>query len=254
MKRRVFVGAGLATLGALAWPAWLRNAFADEACEPGQKRNGRETLQGVSVVAAAYKRATKAHVSLLVLVIPKDDSNKYERGEAFGELLNHGSDADLAPLAEVEVVCATMDELRLVAPSVPEGEPLMVLVSTGQMPATGTFLDATLLPNPKTDWEHWEDSERAENKAVEARIATLGALLRKSLGAASSKEEKTKAEAVRERLVKKTPPGTYWARAGGCGTQIEGIEDRSMVACGMGHVPEKSRRFLYFFSVENRLL
>lgn len=254
MKRRAFVGAGAGALAALAWPAWLRHAFADESCEPGQKGRGREPLRGVSVVAAAYKRAAKAHVPLLVLVIPSDDRKKYERGEAFGELLNHGSDADLAPLANVEVVCATVDELRLLVPSVPEGEPLMILVSSHEVPATATFIDGVLPASPKIDWEHWEDSEKAENKAVEQRIATLGALLRKTLGAAPVNEEQTKAEAVRERLVKKALPGSHWARAGGCGTQIEGVEDRPMVACGMGHVPEKSRRFLYFFSIGNRLL
>lgn len=254
MKRRAFVGAGVGALAALAWPAWLRDAFADESCDPGQKRTGREPLRGVAVVAAAYKRAAKAHRPLLALVIPSDDGKKYERGEAFGELLNHGSDADLAPLANVEVVCATADEVRLVVPSLPEGEPLMILVSTHEVPATATFIDGVLAANPKIDWEHWEDSEKAEDKAVEQRISALGALLRKTLGTASIKDEKAQADAVRERLVKKVLPGSHWARAGGCGTQIEGVEDRSMVACGMGHVPEKSRRFLYFFSVENRLL
>lgn len=56
-------------------------------------------------------------------------------------------------------------------------------------------------------------------------------------------------EAVRQRLVSVRVPGSHWAQSAGCGTHIEGIRTTSMIACGMGHVPEKSRRFLYFFTV-----
>ena len=55
------------------------------------------------------------------------------------------------------------------------------------------------------------------------------------------------AQAVRVRLVARAIPGSRWARGGGCGVQIEG-EEPSMAACGMGHVPRLSRRFLHFFS------
>ena len=43
-------------------------------------------------------------------------------------------------------------------------------------------------------------------------------------------------------------PGSKWAVSGGCGTTIEGEPRNMMVACGMGHVPVKSRRFLHFFT------
>ena len=44
-------------------------------------------------------------------------------------------------------------------------------------------------------------------------------------------------------------PGSHWAHASGCATTIEGIRNTAMIGCGMGHVPDKSRRFLYFFTV-----
>src|SRR5690606_2570461 len=58
------------------------------------------------------------------------------------------------------------------------------------------------------------------------------------------------AAAVR-RLRDVPPPGARWATHDGCGLDIEGEaeeEGQLAVLCGMGHVPEFSRRFLYFFS------
>ncbi len=54
--------------------------------------------------------------------------------------------------------------------------------------------------------------------------------------------------AVETKLLRSRVPGSKWAQSGGCGTRIEGEEQHVMVACGMGHVPAKSRRFLYFFT------
>lgn len=59
------------------------------------------------------------------------------------------------------------------------------------------------------------------------------------------------AERVRTRYVRREIPGSRWGHGSGCGTQIEGETPR-MVGCGMGHVPELSRRFLYFFSDRER--
>lgn len=56
------------------------------------------------------------------------------------------------------------------------------------------------------------------------------------------------AEAARAAYCQQRIPGSKWASSGGCGTTIEGEEDGAMFACGMGHVPRKSARFLYFFS------
>ncbi|UJR80265.1 hypothetical protein [Sandaracinus amylolyticus] len=50
-------------------------------------------------------------------------------------------------------------------------------------------------------------------------------------------------------------PGSRWAIGGGCGTQVELTEEERrregdtslMMACGMGHVPERSARFLDWY-------
>ncbi|MCC6875594.1 MAG: hypothetical protein IT378_14910 [Sandaracinaceae bacterium] len=51
-----------------------------------------------------------------------------------------------------------------------------------------------------------------------------------------------------QRLVRSPVPGSRWARSGGCGIAIEGVENNVLVGCGMGHVPDRSRRFLYWGS------
>ncbi|MGK3968470.1 hypothetical protein WMF01_48765 [Sorangium sp. So ce1667] len=252
MNRRIFLGATAAGLAVTAWPAFIRDAFGDgAACDMNGKPSAAPP---VAQVSAAFRRAQQAGKALLVLVIPADDSAKWERGRAFGELLNFGADRDLAPLAGVEVVCATMADLRKIVPGAGGGEPLMVLVRTDKVPAAATPLDASL-PAFKSrrslDRSSWEQRQKDEEKIAAQRIGALGDLLRRALGA-DERNAAARAAGVRARLVKQPPAGAHWASSNGCGTTIEGVEENGAIGCGMGHVPEKSRRFLYFFSVEQR--
>ncbi|KYF86751.1 hypothetical protein BE17_15295 [Sorangium cellulosum] len=252
MNRRIFLGATAAGLAVTAWPAFIRDAFGDGiACD----RDGKPSAAPpVAQVSAAFRRAQQAGKALLVLVIPADGNARWERGRAFGELLNFGADRDLAPLAGVEVVCATMADLKKIVPGAGAGEPLMVLVRTDKVPAVATPLDASL-PAYKSarslDRTGWEQQRKDEEKIAAQRIGALGELLRKALGA-DERSVAARAAGVRARLVKQPPAGAHWASSSGCGTTIEGVEENGVVGCGMGHVPEKSRRFLYFFSVEQR--
>jgi len=55
------------------------------------------------------------------------------------------------------------------------------------------------------------------------------------------------AELTRDHLVRSQPPtGARWARSSGCGTRVEGVRSNVRIGCGMGHVPERSQRFLSF--------
>ena len=252
MKRRHFLGAATAGAAAAMWPSWLRQAFADApACE-SQTAQTAGKVGKVGEVASSFRAAQRAGRPLLVLVIPAADDAKYERGQAFGELLNFGRDADLAPLASAEVLCATMEALATVVPGVGAGEPLMVLVDTSQVPARVRRLDAPLrVARPvEAGDESYEQTQARESAAADARIETLARLLRSGLG--DGKNTARRATEVRERLVKKAPVGGRWAVSQGCGTHVEGAEDNMAIGCGMGHVPEKSRRFLYFFSSASR--
>jgi hypothetical protein len=75
------------------------------------------------------------------------------------------------------------------------------------------------------------------------------------------------AQAVDDRLCKPPIEGSRWGRASGCGTSYETPEEPKMkvnadgsytantvivvTGCGMGHVPEKSVRFLSFYTEES---
>jgi len=52
------------------------------------------------------------------------------------------------------------------------------------------------------------------------------------------------------RLRLDAPAGTRWASSTGCGVEVENPigKESPGYACGMGHTPEISRRFLYFFA------
>jgi hypothetical protein len=253
MKRRHFLGATAAGLAATAAPPFIHEAFGDSAaCDANGQPKG--AAEQAALVAAALRRAQHAKRPLLVFVIPADDAQKRERGQAFGELLNHGGDKDLAPLSDAEVVCATMADLKKVVPGAGTGEPLMVLVKTDRTPPAATSLDAAL---PSYDIANaagsWEERQKAEERITDQRIAALGEMLRKALGA-DQRKLAARAAGVRARLVKQRPPGAHWARSSGCGTRIEGVNDNVMIGCGMGHVPAKSERFLYFFSIERQTI
>lgn len=191
MKRRAFL-AGLA-----AAPWWIRRAFAD-----------------ASVAAPPTVRTTRP---TLVLVVPTDESARWDRGAAFGELLNHGGDRELAPLALADVVCARAQDYGL------RDEPLMLFV----VGSTVHRLNGAL---PKDD---------------RGRIRVLGGLIREVLPL-QGKSERELAAAARERYVKKAPRGARWGRTTMCGAEYE-EGPAEQVDCGMGHVPEASRRFLDFY-------
>jgi hypothetical protein len=196
MKRRAFI-AGLATA-----PWWIRRAFADAS---------------VGGVAMAGTRPTATPRPTLVLVVPLDAQVRWQRGAAFGVLLNQGSDRDLAPLALVDVVCASARDSGVV------DEPLMLLL----VGDTVHRLDA---PLPPRDVD---------------RIRVLGDLIRQVLPL-EGKSASALAALARERYVKKAPRGARWGRTTMCGNEYE-EGPAEMVDCGMGHIPEESRRFLDFY-------
>lgn len=60
----------------------------------------------------------------------------------------------------------------------------------------------------------------------------------------------TLAAGARQRWVVQRPPGASWAVTAGCGSSIDGIESRTPrvgVVCGIGFVPEYTKRFLCWY-------
>ncbi|MCA9658336.1 MAG: hypothetical protein KC486_08330 [Myxococcales bacterium] len=102
---------------------------------------------------------------------------------------------------------------------------------------------------------------------LEVVAAAPGSLFKEATRAAKDKDsydqylaEERKAAFVprladlsRERLTRSRPPeGARWAYSGGCGVRVEGSRSNVAVGCGMGHVPERSRRFLSFLGDHDR--
>lgn len=241
MNRRSFLGAAAAGLSLAAAPAWIREAFAGI---PSSK----------SMVFDAYRRARRAHRPLLIFVIPADPAACWPRGQALGAFLTHGSDAQLAPLASCEVVCATAAHIHDLVPKAPAGEPLALLVDTRAVPATVRVIEVQLADplaamRGARDSDSWDEAERRANEVVEQNNERIAVAFRDALGAADPKL----AAKVRARLSDHEVPGSRWANAGGCGMSFEHPtkeeeENEAGIACGMGFVPEKSRRFLFLLA------
>ncbi len=246
MDRRQFLRSSLAGLaGALAGASLLRRAFGDAAVPTGEAVD----LAGKKLpVANAFARARGGRRSVLVLVIPDDkktgEDNDWERGRIYGEWLNHGSDAQLAPLATVEVVAAKMADLRVEVPTLPSGQPLFVLVDPD---GSAHALDVAVPRYPGFGKGYSPDANVKDDAISARRIAAVGGLIQRRIWVPPAAVGQLAKEA-RARLVKQRVPGTFWANSSGCGSQIEGDQDTIQVACGMGHVPSKSARFLYLYA------
>ena len=54
---------------------------------------------------------------------------------------------------------------------------------------------------------------------------------------------------VREQLYDHAPRGAWWAESHGCGLDVidPPADETWAIDCGIGHVPEGSRRFLFFY-------
>lgn len=242
MKRRTLIVSSL--LAAAASTPLLRAFAQDRVPEDG-------ALAGLS---EAYRAAQRGRRPLLVLVIPEDNGARWSRGSALGAFLNHGTDDAMTAIGLCEVTCATMAVLRQLVPQAPAGEPLMVLIDPSRVPATATAIDPSLTPEPPfprgdEDWSaHWAREDARIDQAIalisgavvtalETRTASLSAAQRQAARARAT--DTYRAHRVR---------GSYWAHSGGCGVSIEEVPVTSIVACGMGHTPERARRFLYFFA------
>lgn len=297
MQRRKFLGIVTLGVGTTTLPMWLSSAFnlrTQSDCGDGDG-DGDDILHDPSELPteftdpdACMAGATPLGKPRLVIVIPVDQAQQSPRGHAFGELLNHGSDAQLAPLAAFDVVCRKLADLDLVAG---DREPLIVIQEPGQAPH---MLD-TQLP--------WTDEDPFLDLHINARIAALADLVGRHVDGerltAQACHERASlppadlarlrqpphtvgelqphdvdrapatallaargpdpdvnhhltallAASVRARLCAHPIDGAPWARTTGCGVEVEGEPDsRGGIMCGMGHIPERSQRFLKFYT------
>ena len=237
MKRRTFLASVGASAAAALGPSLIRRAVAGASFDaPGTKK----TAPGL---ATSPRRIDASVRPQLVIVVPADDEEKYRRGELWGEYLNHGTPSQIAPLDRVDVSCATMKELGALARGV-VGEPLALLFERdGRVRA----LD--------TQYPDWASLNRYDPKADDAIVDKRIMLVSKMVASALPMQPFDGVHGAAARVIRKVreqpPAGSHWANASGCGpASVEGMKDDEAggVGCGMGHVPEKSSRFLYFFA------
>lgn len=245
MGRRALIGWTAAGLAGAAAPGWIAAAFS-----------GADSWT-LSPLRAALRAARATGKPVLVIVIPEDEADRYQRGAVWGELLNHGSEEGLARLALCEVVCATHAEVRAVKAiaDVPSIESFALLIE--DLRARPVRVDVgQLQPAGFTPEEiaKYEALAKARIVRIEAALAAALARNEAALGWPSTEAGDRRAriaalaEDARQRLQLAPPRGTRWASSSGCGLTIEGEDCDARVACGMACVPEISRRFLYFFS------
>jgi hypothetical protein len=137
VDRREFVRLSAFCAGAAALPHWLAKALGQD---PAMKTPGDGSR--ASALRTALTRARAYGKPLLVLLVPIDQNQRYERGQALGSFLNHGPRDALLELAFAELACATPDEATSVLgevglPADPaRGTPWFVLVDPAE-PAPG---------------------------------------------------------------------------------------------------------------------
>jgi hypothetical protein len=281
MKRRNFLQG--ATLSLLTLPAWLGCAF---------QRGGSIDLTNPdevvdNAVSRAFLNAQKIGKPLMVVVIPKDATQRYDRGHAWGEYLNYGF---LWPMALCEVICANEKEISELGPV--SGEPLFYLIDSDAGSIKVTPYNTKMTPFSQT--REYDDAEEGD---VDVRIRALGKLVGDALAkdnamlqeraalvevalkidakqslllssnisikeadrfAAiiarnSPRNTQTLELAAQERLKAKKIEGSRWTHASPCGGDTyedatEKEQEDGVSKCGMGYIPAKSERFLTFFT------
>lgn len=237
MDRRQFLVLTGSAAAAGAVASWL-------GCS--QHVNRRDPSRGGPVVPAGSRPF------LALLVPPEGDADSHLRGEIVGGTLNHGGDELLADLAGVDLVCVTRD--RLPPEAEPVGEPLpwfVLLTRVDGKVTSRPFRPTTPLQAGggalmgRGEFEALDAEARAR---IEAFAAELHGFLEREGAGAPAGERAGRAAEARKRYVESPPPGAHWAQSNGCGMHVEGVRRTGpMVACGMGMVPEVSRRFLHFY-------
>ncbi len=169
-RRVVLKGLALAA----TWPAFLRRAFAAAVCA--------QPLPALGVLAARFRTAAQLGKPLLVLVVPVDQDLAFQRGQAFGEWLNHGGEEALAPLSLCELAAAPVSVLRELVPNVGPGEPTAVLVETRAVPTTVRRLDEPLPAVVEPARIRGEGQIALLDAQVDANIALLTRWSREALG------------------------------------------------------------------------
>jgi hypothetical protein len=122
----------------------------------------------------------------------------------------------------------------------------------GELDAMAQRVRDRLPPEQLAALQAWSDGGAVPADAVLLRTAALVRCMAASWATDVRQPRLDLAGAAHTReLLGKTLPGSLWGSSFGCGGEIVGVDGKtteSMIACGRGHVPPASRRFLYFYT------
>lgn len=246
LNRRGLLKGALAGMGLLLLPGRALASWS-----PEEQRG---------LFAVQWNAAYRARVPLLILLIPNDRFR--ERGQVLGEWLMGLDDAQLAELGGIELVCADSELIQGQIPDLELGPQVYFVVAwPGQKRAARAVSAAIAMrPEPFASWgtPAWDSAEHeAWNQARLATESTVlgGALWPVLVRAPVPPEQRQElADRARELWIQAPPPGAHWANSGSCGVQVEGVELKVRIGCGMGHVSELSTRLLYFVDLSDAVV
>jgi hypothetical protein len=286
MQRRTFLMAA-ATAMAIG-PSWLRRAFADASL------GGRRTMRGALAAARERARVSGKPILVLVIPANPEEVDRrgvvlggWLDGGVEEELVPLAlCEVVCATMAEVGEVGSRGEEPLLV---LLDGNKTVSL--RAKLPADDYANDdrqraiingrvATLagwtrrevmgpkiLPErAKMLWEVLPKEELApiEKKLARGELPSLAETDRAAalVAMAAGKDprlQKQLADSVAARWEAGPPKGSHWAHYANCAEEVEaeGMQDlpeTHSVGCGMGSIPPRSQRFLYFWTKPPRML
>ena len=177
--RRRFLGLTGFAAGLAVAPAWIRGALAAPLSGEGpvDTDGGDKDERTHQRLLEARELSQRSGKPLLILLIPDDDFQEgYARGHAWGELLNHGAPAQLAPLALCEIVAARYAAVaRWLPGEVPTDTTALLIDPTSLHSRRGVKGPIQRLPEiagPRLQkaGETWADRQAREAQSVEDRI------------------------------------------------------------------------------------
>ena len=282
MKRRNFLRG--AALSALTLPAWLGCAFQRGGAV--DLSNPEDAID--NAVGRAFAKAQQLGKPLLVIVVPKDGAARYDRGHAWGEFLNYGdiwplalcevlcaNEAEIAELGPVRgeplfyliervdgAVNASAHDTRLPAfsPARRGGDDSADLIEARIAALEALIKDALAKDDAMCEQRAaavlaalGEEARRFQKRSGKTTLAETDRFAA-ILASSPPKNLEALRLAAAERVKTKKIEGSRWTHASGCGPSVhedateEEREKMGMFDCGMGFVPEKSVRFLTFYT------
>lgn len=171
----------------------------------------------------------------LILTLPQERRRWARVGEVFGEWLMAMGQSDRARLETLRWSVQPWEALHVRLGLPLKGRPDLVLITDAVH-----ALRVEWPPAPPLALGSFDDvlaRQDAQNKArVAGNARAIDAALWPLLGPLEG--------AGVTSLLERAPTGSAWAQATACGVVVEGQDPSGRFDCGMGYIPEGSRRFL----------